>query len=205
MGPMIAAVPRSTAVEVLLSTHNGEHYIAAQLASILSQSHSDLRVMIRDDGSTDGTVALVQAMAAEDSRVRLVPGPRLGWAGSFMALLASSGDARWFAFSDQDDIWLPDKLARAVAALAPLDDDRPALYGSAMLFVDRDLRRMAQSRSPRRISFENALVQNVVAGGTRLFHRAGRAGWPEPDAPPPGPARGRDPGGPRLGTGSFDE
>lgn len=184
MGSMIAATPRSTAVEVLLSTHNGEHYIAAQLASILSQSHSDLRVVIRDDGSTDGTVPLVQAMAAEDSRVRLVPGPRLGWAGSFMALLASSGDARWFAFSDQDDIWLPDKLARAVAALAPLDDDRPALYGSAMLFVGRDLRWLAQSRSPRRISFENALVQNVVAGCTMLFNRAARARCLERVPPP---------------------
>ena len=76
---MISAMPPSSNVEVLLSTHNGERYIATQLASILSQLHTDIRVLVRDDGSIDGTVALVQAMAAEDPRVRLIAGSRLGW------------------------------------------------------------------------------------------------------------------------------
>jgi glycosyltransferase involved in cell wall biosynthesis len=172
---MIAAMSPSSTVEVLLSTHNGERYIATQLASILSQLHTDIRVVVRDDASTDRTVALVQAIADEDRRVRIVAGPRLGWAGSFMALLALSGEARWLAFSDQDDVWLPDKLTRAVAALAPLDDDRPALYGSAMLHVTDELRWLSVTRPPRRVSFENALVQNVVAGCTMVFNRAARA------------------------------
>ena len=172
---MISAMPPSSNVEVLLSTHNGERYIATQLASILSQSHTDIRVVVRDDGSTDRTVALVQAIAADDPRVRLVAGSRLGWGGSFMALLASSGKARWLAFSDQDDVWLPDKLTRAVTALAPLDDDQPALYGSAMLHVTSELRSLSVTRPPRRMSFENALVQNVVAGCTMVFNRAARS------------------------------
>jgi len=172
---MIAAMSPSSTVEVLLSTHNGERYIATQLASILSQLHTDIRVVVRDDASTDRTVALVQAIAAEDPRVRLIAGSRLGWAGSFMALLASSGEARWLAFSDQDDVWLPDKLTRAVTALAPLDDHRPALYGSAMLHVSDELRWLSETPPPRRVSFENALVQNVVAGCTMVFNRAARA------------------------------
>jgi len=171
---MISAMPPSSNVEVLLSTHNGERYIATQLASILSQSHTDIRVVVRGDGSTDRRVALVQAIAADDPRVRLVAGSRLGWGGSFMALLASSGKARWLAFSDQDDVWLPDKLTRAVTALAPLDDDQPALYGSAMLHVTSELRSLSVTRPPRRMSFENALVQNVVAGCTMVFNRAAR-------------------------------
>ena len=175
MVPIIAATPPSSTVAVLLSTHNGERYIAAQLASILSQSHADIRVVVRDDGSTDGTMPLVQAMAAEDSRVRVVAGPRIGWGGSFMELLASSGEARWFAFSDQDDVWLPDKLSRAVTALAPLDDERPALYGSAMVHVSDELRWLSATVIPRRMSFENALVQNVVPGCTMVFNRAARA------------------------------
>ena len=172
---MIAAMSPSSTVEVLLSTHNGERYIATQLASILSQLHTDIRVTVRDDESTDGTVALVQAMAAEDPRVRVVAGSRLGWAGSFMALLVASGKARWLAFSDQDDVWLPDKLTRAVTALAPLDEDRPALYGSAMLHVSDEIRWLSVTHPPRRMSFENALVQNVVAGCTMVFNRAARA------------------------------
>jgi glycosyltransferase involved in cell wall biosynthesis len=166
-------VPSPATVEVLLSTHNGERYIEAQLASILSQSYADLRVVVRDDGSTDRTVELLQEMAAEDSRVRVVQGARLGWAHSFMELLAN-GEARWFAFSDQDDLWLPDKIARAVAALEPLDD-RPALYGSAMLHVSGELRWLTPTTSPRRVSFENAIVQNVLPGCTMVLNRAARA------------------------------
>src|SRR5438034_10304322 len=108
---MIAAMPQSSNVEVLLSTHNGERYIATQLASILSQSHTDIRVLVRDDGSIDGTVAVVQAMAAEDPRVRLIAGCRLGWRGSFMALLASCGEARWSAFADEAAVRLAGQLA----------------------------------------------------------------------------------------------
>lgn len=168
---MIAVLAPSSTVEVLLSTHNGERYVVPQLASILSQSHSDIRVVVRDDASTDRTVELVREIAEEDSRVSLVTGPRLGWRGSFMELLASS-DALWIAFADQDDVWLPDRIQRGMTALEPLPADRPALYGSAMLHVSEDLRWRAESRPPRRVSFENALVQNVVAGCTMLFNRA---------------------------------
>lgn len=171
---MISATSPST-VEVLLSAHNGERYIVTQLASILAQTHTDLRVLVRDDQSTDGTAALVRGIAAEDPRVRLVTGPRLGWAGSFLELLALSGEARWLAFADQDDLWLPDRLERGVAALALLPDDRPALYGAAMLHVDDDLHRLSGTCPPRRLSFENALVQNVIAGCTMLFNRAARS------------------------------
>jgi hypothetical protein len=62
-----------------------------------------------------------------------------------------------------------------MTALVPLPADRGALYGSAMLHVSDDLRWLAESRPPRRVSFENALVQNVVAGCTMLFNRAARA------------------------------
>jgi len=171
---MITVTPSSPTVEVLLSTHNGEQYIAMQLASILSQSRVDLRVLIRDDGSTDRTAEEVLAIAGGDSRLRLEKGPQLGWGSSFMTLLASSGDAHWFAFSDQDDVWLPDKLARAVAHLEPLDDG-PAVYGSAMLSVDDEFRPLFETVPPRRVSFENALVQNVLPGCTMVLNRAARA------------------------------
>jgi glycosyltransferase involved in cell wall biosynthesis len=164
----------SSLVEVLLSTYNGERYVGTQLASVLSQTHPNVRVHIRDDGSTDRTVEMVRAIASEDPRVQVSEGPRVGAAKSFLTLLAQgSDDAHWFAFCDQDDVWLPDKLSRAVAALESLDG-RPALYGSAMLHVTEDLHPLETSRSPRRACFHNALVQNVVSGCTMVFNQPAR-------------------------------
>lgn len=164
----------SSVVEVLLSTHNGERYVGTQLASVLSQTHANVRIHVRDDGSTDRTVEIVRAIASDDARVQVSEGPRLGSAKSFMTLLAAGReDARWFAFCDQDDVWLPDKLSRAVAALEGLDS-RPALYGSAMLHVSDDLHPVATSRSPRRACYHNALAQNVVSGCTMVFNQPAR-------------------------------
>jgi glycosyltransferase involved in cell wall biosynthesis len=170
----VVTKPPPSLVEVLLSTHNGERYVGTQIASVLTQTHANLRVMVRDDGSTDRTVAIVRAIASDDARVQVLEGPWLGAAKSFMSLLAAGGeDARWFAFCDQDDVWLPDKLSRAIAALEG-SDDRPALYGSAMLHVRHNLRPLATSQSPLRACFDNALVQNVIPGCTMVFNQAAR-------------------------------
>jgi glycosyltransferase involved in cell wall biosynthesis len=164
----------SSLVEVLLSTYNGERYIGTQLASVLSQTHPNVRVHVRDDGSTDRTVEIVRAIASEDPRVQVSEGARLGSAKSFMTLLAAGReDARWFGFCDQDDVWLPDKLSRAVAALERLDGG-PALYGSAMLHVTEDLHPLQASRSPRLACFHNALVQNVISGCTMVLNQPAR-------------------------------
>ncbi len=171
---VVSTRPSSSVVEVLLSTHNGERYVGMQLASLLSQTYSNIRVQVRDDGSTDGTVEIVRAIASNDARLRLSEGPRLGPAKSFMTLLAAgSEDARWFAFCDQDDVWLPDKLSRAVAALEVFDS-RPALYGAAMLHVSDELHPVATSGSPRSARFHNALVQTAFAGCTMVINQPAR-------------------------------
>jgi glycosyltransferase involved in cell wall biosynthesis len=171
---MIAAADPRDGVEVLMATHNGSRHVAAQLASVLGQTYRPLTIRVRDDASTDDTVAIVRAAGA-DAPVDVVEGARVGAAANFMALLASSAPAaRWIAFCDQDDVWLPDKIARAVAALAPLDD-RPALYGSSMIHVNEGLRPLAGVPAPREVGFRNALVQNVLPGCTMVLNRAARA------------------------------
>jgi glycosyltransferase involved in cell wall biosynthesis len=132
-------------------------------------------VTVRDDASTDRTLAVLSAMARADPRVTVTQGERLGAARSFMHLLTThSGGGRWFAFADQDDVWLPDKLARAVRALAAFDD-RPAVYGAVMLQVSERLRPLERTGLPRHVGFRNAVVQNVIPGCTMLFNRAARA------------------------------
>lgn len=167
-------------VVVLMSTYNGQHFVAEQLRSILEQLPRSGRVVVRDDGSSDGTVAAIQATA--DPRVSLTAGANLGFGRSFLKLLAESpADADMVMFSDQDDVWLPGKIDRAWRHLLPLAG-RPALYGSAQMLVDAELRPLrATSAWQRAPSLASALTENIITGCTaainqpaiKLLQRAG--------------------------------
>lgn len=164
-------------VEVLMSTHDGERFLAEQVASIRAQTHPYVRLVVRDDGSTDGTVALLQELGVEPVR-----GENLGLPAAFFRLLDDSGDADCYALADQDDVWAPDKLARAVARLDGVDG--PALYCARVMVTDEQLRPLYPHELPRRgPSFANALVQNIALGCTVVLNRAARdlvrGRWPD--------------------------
>lgn len=170
-------------LHVLLATYNGERYLRQQWASLEAQEGVQLVVHVGDDGSSDGTVALVRELAAVPrGAVRAVhwldAPPRRSATRSFLLLMADAvrrcPDARWFAWCDQDDAWLPGKLAAALAVLAPYADrERPALYGGRTLAVDEDDREGGLSplflRPP---SFRNAVTQNIMGGNTMVMNRA---------------------------------
>jgi glycosyltransferase involved in cell wall biosynthesis len=133
----------------------------------------------RDDGSTDGSRALLEAFRATHGpeRVEIREGPRRGFAANYLAL---AGDpevrADFYAFADQDDVWHPDRLARGLARLAPLDPARPAYYGTRTVLIDEEGRETGRSplfRAPP--SFSNALVQNLAGGNTMLLNHAAKA------------------------------
>jgi glycosyltransferase involved in cell wall biosynthesis len=162
-------------VNVLLATYNGAKYLHEQLQSIESQTLPAFRVTIRDDGSVDGTLSQLEEWAAGRPIVRLLRGPRLGVTKNFFALLASSDeDSDFFSFADQDDVWLPDKIENAVSSLSRHSADKPLLYCSRLEYVDEELSHLGYSRIPRRISFANALVQNVATGCTMMLNRRAR-------------------------------
>jgi glycosyltransferase involved in cell wall biosynthesis len=133
----------TASVSIALCTFNGERHLEAQLRSLLALDWPELEIVIQDDASSDGTVALVERVAAGDARVRLEVNPRnLGFLANFeRALSRCRGD--WIAPCDQDDVWHPDKLRR----LAPLMADHVLAYADSRL-VDaqgRDLgRRLSQ-------------------------------------------------------------
>ena len=108
-------------VLVLLAAFNGSRWIREQLESLLAQEGVDLRIVVRDDSSTDDT-RWELARFAHDSRIKVVTAP--AWGGSaannFLALIAenAAGTCNFVAFSDQDDVWDRDKLARACRMLA---------------------------------------------------------------------------------------
>jgi len=172
--PVRAPGPRH--VTILLGLADGADFLEEQLNSIAAQTHADWSLIVGDDGSEDGSAEIVYRFAAAHPghSIRLVPGPRAGFQRNFLALLRKVPQrARYVAFCDQDDVWLPEKLARAIAALEKHDPCRPALYGSRTCVTDRSLR--VTGRSPdfrRRPSFRNALVQSIAGGNTMVMNRA---------------------------------
>ncbi|MCS7013168.1 MAG: glycosyltransferase family 2 protein [Chloroherpetonaceae bacterium] len=160
---------------ILLSTYNGEAYLAEQLDSILRQSYPAFCLWVRDDGSSDGTRALLEQYAAQHKAMQLFFGENLGAAKSYFWLLANADErADYFALCDQDDVWHIDKLQRAVERLQQEDDTQPLLYFSRFEIVDANLRPLALSPRAVRIGFANALVQNQATGCTMVLNRAAR-------------------------------
>lgn len=175
--PSISA-DRSADVAILLGTMNGRQFLAEQLDSIAAQTDPDWCVWASDDGSQDGTLALLERYRKMlgNQRISMLTGPRKGSAANFL-FLACHPDihARYYAYADQDDIWEADKLARAVAWLQGVPADIPALYCSRTRLIDEQGRETGFSplfaRTP---SFANALVQNVGGGNTMVFNNATR-------------------------------
>ena len=92
-------------VAVMMSTYNGELYIEEQIESILQQPGVDVFLYIRDDGSSDGTLRILQKYSSTD-KVHIQYGKHIGIGNSFMELLWSLPDTYdYYSFSDQDDIW----------------------------------------------------------------------------------------------------
>jgi glycosyltransferase involved in cell wall biosynthesis len=161
-------------VVVLLSTWQGERFVLEQLRSILQQLPESGSVIVRDDGSTDATVAHIESLG--DPRIRVIRGENIGFARSFFHLLhAAPDDADFVMLSDQDDVWLPTKISRAADHLARFDG-RPALYFSRLRLVDEALQPIGESPPwPQGPSMRSALVQNIAAGCTMAINRPGLA------------------------------
>ena len=168
----------SPPVAILLSTYEGERFLVPQLHSLLSQTHRDWILYWRDDGSSDGSRQVMRdflGRLSPDRAVVLDENVRVGATESYMRLLrrAYADGQPLMAFADQDDVWLPEKLARGVTELAAVPEETPALYFARQVLVDARLRRIAMSYRVRRPpGFPAALTQNLATGCTVLMNRA---------------------------------
>lgn len=126
-------------VQVLMSTYNGEKYIKEQLMSILSQKNLLVDCLIRDDGSNDGTVNIINSFMNEYKNITLIEGINIGYMASFLSLVKLSGDYEYYAFADQDDLWYEDKLERAVGQIDRSKYDGCIMYCSNAKIVDENL------------------------------------------------------------------
>jgi len=174
-------------ITIALCTHNGAAHLRAQLDSYLTQSHENWRLWVSDDGSTDATRAILKAFAArhgDHHEIRTINGPNRGATANYISLLCHPEfPTGTVALSDQDDVWLEDKLTRAVQGLG--QSDAPLLYGAQSVLTDAALRPIGTLKPGRcPPGFGNALVQNIVSGHSAALNPAAlalvrRAGVPE--------------------------
>ncbi len=119
---------------VALATYNGAKHLKTQLDSILEQTFTDFQIYIRDDGSTDNTLEIIRDYVRKSGQIHLIEDNlgNLKPPYSFYAILNQCPSAKYYAFADQDDIWYPDKLMRAVNYLDSVNlKDDIGLYVSS--------------------------------------------------------------------------
>lgn len=166
-------------IAILLAGRNGAPFIAAQLASLAGQDYRHWRLVVSDDGSTDGTREVVARFALDHPGrdISLVEGPRAGATRNFLSLIAAVQSGEAFAFCDQDDVWLPDRLSRGVGALGGAGGrDGAVLHVTRTTICDQALRPLCPAPLYRRPpSFRNALVQACTPGNTMLVNPQGAA------------------------------
>ena len=166
-------------VAILMSTYNGQEFLAEQLRSIAQQTHANWRVVLSDDGSTDDTLLIAQQFQEKwgSGRLETKTGPKQGFCLNFLSMACDDSiRADFYAFSDQDDVWMDDKLERALTYFESVQDEYiPRVYCGRTQSVDEQLNHLGYSPLfclPR--SFRNALVQSIAGGNTMVFNQAAK-------------------------------
>nr|WP_255420555.1 glycosyltransferase family 2 protein [Pantoea deserta] len=161
-------------VSILMGTYNGEKYLAEQLQSIASQTYTNWNLIVSDDGSTDSTCEIIEHFALKyPNKVVLHKGPGKGFAANFLSMLQRSDiDSDYYAFCDQDDIWLDGKLESAVMQLNSVPQNKYKLYGSRTKLIDSNGNCIGYSPCFKKaFCFNNALLQSYAGGNTMVFSR----------------------------------
>jgi hypothetical protein len=159
-------------VSVVIPVRDGERFLREALDSVLSQTLSDLEVVVVDDGSGDATPAILADCAERDPRVRV---RRQEPGGLTVALNAGCSLARApvIARMDADDVMLPDRLERQLAYLAEHPD--VALLGGGIVLVDETGREIDREpgRTELRLLERNELTHATVAMRAAAFRELG--------------------------------
>ncbi len=158
-------------VNVLISAYNGEKYICEQVESILRQSYPEIHIYIRDDGSSDHTLKVLEKYKDND-RITVIPGKNMGYGGSFLELLSVAEEGDYWAYCDQDDVWLEGKIEAAVKWLDQQDTNKPCMYHSAYYNTDENLNITDTVTSPQKeVNFIGCITHCVHMGFSDVINR----------------------------------
>lgn len=163
---------------VLLSTYNGERYLREQIDSILNQQEVNLKLLIRDDGSSDNTRDIITEYHSKfPGIIEVIFGENLGYKLSFAYLIKAGlsrfHEIKFLAFSDQDDLWLNDKLFQGLNRIKDKDQSKPITYCSNTTLVDQSLSfiKNCWKANEVEISKSRCLIENFATGCTMIFNR----------------------------------
>ena len=169
-------------VDILLAVYNGERYLSEQIDSILAQSVDQWRLIIQDDGSSDGTIPLVQSYVERyPERMQLFCNEKNSGSPqkNFFSLLKRA-ESPYVMTCDHDDVWLPNKIERTYAKMVELERSfpgKPVLVHTDLRVVDENLHQLSPSMfesqclDPKRDGFHQLLVQNIITGCTMMVNR----------------------------------
>lgn len=157
-------------IYVLMSTYNGQRYLCEQIDSIKNQT-IDNSLVVRDDGSSDGTHGVLNDYQ-EKGVLKWYTGDNLKPANSFWDLLKNSVDSDFYAFCDQDDVWMEDKLKVATDILKKYPNNEPAMYFSAKRLVDAELNVIKDTNENPLLTLEESFIYNPVTGCTLVMNNA---------------------------------
>lgn len=158
---------------ILLSTYNGEKYLHEQVKSILNQkSIYPIDLLIRDDGSTDRSKDILQELETKYKNIKVIYGTNKGVNGSFFDLIYNAGNYDYYGFSDQDDVWIENKIQTAINFLEKENNNIPLLYGSCSYITDESLSIIGTTNKQiREITFNNTIIQNILPGHSQVMNR----------------------------------
>ena len=166
-------------ISVLLCTYNGEKFLKDQLKSYENQTIArHLHLLISDDGSKDGTIKILKHFKKKSNLPMKIffRQATKGFSSNFVFITSRRGlKSDFYAWSDQDDIWLDSKLERALSRLKTADPRKPAVYCSRTIITDESNKELRLSKKRNyKPSFENALVQSIAGGNTMVFNESAR-------------------------------
>lgn len=160
-------------ITVLMSTYNGEKYILQQLKSLENQKDVLINLFIRDDGSTDNTVQIIKKYKTDKMKIKFISDENIGVRDSFIWLIKNCPyKTEYYAFCDQDDYWLEEKLISAIKFMEKDREKVPKLYYSNIFVTDENLNIITKSNYNNiRDVLPVALTNNPATGCTIVFNR----------------------------------
>lgn len=163
-------------VTVLMSTYNGDKYIREQIDSVLAQKNCNIQLVVRDDGSTDDTLQILDEYK-DLGKLTYYRGRNLGPAKSFLTMVKESPESDFYAFADQDDIWLPEKIKNAVESLLSMPCNLPVAYCANMIRVDTKNETLEKYMLPQNVRTDFDAIMTVsgkIFGCTMVFNKSMR-------------------------------
>lgn len=167
-------------IDILVATYNGESFLKNQLNSLLNQTYTEFNIIIRDDGSTDNTLKILNEFKSlYPDKITLVEGTPTGSAKNNFFELMNHAKSDYIMFCDQDDYWLPDKVELTLAKMKQIEKDNlPSLVHTDLFVTDKDLNithksfyKMQHFDKSMKCTLGKAIAQNTVTGCTVMINR----------------------------------